>query len=50
MKQLKAHEIISKTSETVLFLRDKKYENPNALSALKTAIIPANSFKVKEID
>ena len=40
----KAHEIISKTSDNVLFLRDKKYENPSALPALKTAIDRVNSI------
>jgi len=43
-----AHKIISETPETVIFLRDKKYENPNSISVLQTAIDQANIIKIKK--
>ena len=43
-----AHKIISETPETALFLRDKKYENPNASSVLQSAIDQANIIIVSK--
>ncbi len=39
-----ANKIISETTETVFFLRDKKFENPNALTVLNDAIKQVNSI------